>query len=60
MLPVFGVRVSVTFHLKCVHITFSSLSPMLHAMFQDNGTSGSGEDFYTFLPYMGILVILIM
>ena len=26
MLPVFGVRVSVTFHLMCVHIIFSSIS----------------------------------
>ena len=25
LLPVFGVRVSVTFHLMCVHITFSSV-----------------------------------
>ena len=25
LLPVFGVRVSVTFHLKCVHIIFSSV-----------------------------------
>ena len=24
-LPVFGVRVSVTFHFMCVHITFSSV-----------------------------------
>ena len=26
LLPVFGVRVSVTFHLMCVHIIFSSVS----------------------------------
>ena len=26
MLPVYGVRVSVTFHLTCVHIIFSSVS----------------------------------
>ena len=25
LLPVFGVRVSVTFNLKCVHIIFSSV-----------------------------------
>ena len=25
-MPVFGVRVSVTFHLMCVHIIFSSVS----------------------------------
>ena len=25
LLPVFGVRVSVTFHLMCVHIIFSSV-----------------------------------
>ena len=25
-LPVFGVRVSMTFHLMCVHIIFSSVS----------------------------------
>ena len=25
-LPVFGVKVSVTFHLTCVHIIFSSVS----------------------------------
>ena len=27
---------------------------MLHAKFQDHRTSGSGEDFLRFLPYMGI------
>ena len=26
LLPVFGVRVSVTFHLPCVHIIFLSVS----------------------------------
>ena len=26
MLPVFGVSVSVTFHLTCVHIIFSTVS----------------------------------
>ena len=26
LLPVFGVRVLVTFHLKCVHINFCSVS----------------------------------
>ena len=25
LLPIFNVRVSVTFHLTCVHITFSSV-----------------------------------
>ena len=34
---------------------------MLHAKFQDHGTSGSGEeDFLRFLPYMGVAVILVM
>ena len=26
LMPVFGVRVSVTFHIMCVHISFSSVS----------------------------------
>ena len=34
---------------------------MLHAMFQDHRTSGSGgEDFLRFLPYMGMAAILVM
>ena len=34
---------------------------MLHAKFQDRRTSGSGEeDFYSFLPYMGMAAILAM
>ena len=33
---------------------------MLQAKFQDNGTSGSGEDFQRFLPYMGVAAILVM
>ena len=33
---------------------------MLHAKFQDLRTSGSGEDFLRFLPYMGMVAILVM
>ena len=34
---------------------------MLHAKFQDHKTSGSGEeDFYRFLPYIGMAAILVM
>ena len=34
---------------------------MLHAKFQDHRTSGSGEeDFKVFLPYIGIVAILVM
>ena len=33
---------------------------MLHAKFQDHKTSGSGEDFQRFLPYMGMAAILVM
>ena len=34
---------------------------MLHAMFQDNRTLGSEEeDFDRFLPYMGMVAILVM
>ena len=34
---------------------------MLHAKFQDHRTSSSGEeDFYKFLPYMGMEAILVM
>ena len=33
---------------------------MLHAKFQDHRTSGSGdEDFLRFLPYMGVVAILV-
>ena len=33
---------------------------MLHAKFQDHRTSGSGEeDFFRFLPYMGMAAILV-
>ena len=34
---------------------------MLHATFKDHRTSGSGEeDFLRFLPYMGMVAILVM
>ena len=34
---------------------------MLHAKFQDHRTSGSAEeDFFKFLPYMGMAAILVM
>ena len=34
---------------------------MIHAKFQDHSTSGSGEeDFLRFLPYMGMVAILVM
>ena len=34
---------------------------MIHAKFQDNRTSGYGEDdFERFLPYMGMAAILFM
>ena len=33
---------------------------MIHAKCQDHGTSGSGEDFLRFLPYMGMAAILVM
>ena len=35
-------------------------SPMLHTKFKDHRTSGSGEDFLMFLPYMGVAAILVM
>ena len=33
---------------------------MKHAKFKDHRTSGSGEDFLRFLPYMRMAVILVM
>ena len=33
---------------------------MLHAKFQDNKTSGSGENFSSYLPYMGMAAVLVM
>ena len=33
---------------------------MLQAKFRDHRTSGSGEDFRRFLPYMGVAAILVM
>ena len=34
---------------------------MIHAKFQDHSTSGSGEeDFLRFLPYMGMVAILVI
>ena len=32
----------------------------LHAKFQNHRTSGSGEDFEGFLPYIGVAVIFVM
>ena len=35
--------------------------PMLHTKFQGHRSTGSGEeDFYWFLPYMGMVAILVM
>ena len=33
---------------------------MLHTKFRGNRPAGSGEDFDEFLPYMGMVAILIM
>ena len=33
---------------------------MIHAKFQAHRTFGSGEDFLRFLPYMGMVAILVM
>ena len=33
---------------------------MLHAKFQDHMSSSSGEYFLRFLPYMGVMAILVM
>ena len=35
-------------------------SPMLHTKFRRNRSTGSGEDFLRFLPYMGVAAILVM
>ena len=33
---------------------------MLHTKFRENRPTGSGEDFEGFLPYMGVVAILVM
>ena len=33
---------------------------MLHTKFRGNQPVGSGEDFLRFLPYMGVVAILVM
>ena len=33
---------------------------MLHTKFRENRPAGSGEDFWMFLPYMGVAAILVM
>ena len=33
---------------------------MLHTKFRGNRLTGSGEDFFRFLPYMGMAAILVM
>ena len=33
---------------------------MLHTKFHENGPAGSGEDFKGFLPYVGMVAILVM
>ena len=33
---------------------------MLHTKFHGNQLAGSGEDFKGFLPYMGMVAILVM
>ena len=45
-----------------MYINFVKLeSPMLHAKFQDHRTSVPGEeDFYRFLPCMGMAAISVM
>ena len=47
----------VIIYIKFVEIE----SPMIHTKFRDHRTSGSGEeDFLKFLPYMGMVAILVM
>ena len=44
-----------------IYINFVELeSLILHAKFQEHRTSGSGEDFLRFLPYMCMVAILVM
>ena len=45
-----------------IYINFVELEfPMQHARFEYHRTSGSGEeDFFKFLPHMGVLAILVM
>ena len=33
---------------------------MLHTKFRENRSTGSGEDFLRFLPYMGVAAMLVM
>ena len=40
----------VIMYINSVELEF----PILHAKFQDHRTSGSGEDFSRFLPYIGM------
>ena len=44
-----------------IYINFVELeSPMLHAKFQDHRTSGSGEEDFLRVLYMGMTAILVM
>ena len=45
-----------------IYINFVELEfQMIHAKFQDHRSSGSGqEDFLRFLPYIGMVVILVI
>ena len=57
-----GPRSRNDLDLQYSHTFINSLRCLLlHAKFQDQRTSGSGEeDFLRFLPYMGMAAILVM
>ena len=55
------LNIRIFVDILIIYINFVELeSPMLHAKFQDHRTSSSGEDFQRFLPYMGLVAVLIM
>ena len=52
LLPVFCVRVSVTFHLTCVHIIFSSVSVAEWSPFVEIAAHSVDHMFFLYFDYL--------
>ena len=53
---------TLTFDTHSTSLTHLVVLPyrMLLTKFQGHGSTGSGEDFLRFLPYMGMVAMLVM
>ena len=58
MMPVFGVRVSVMFHLTCVHIIFKSVSVAVWPPFWEIAAHSVDHMFSLYFEYLSIILVI--